>query len=107
MLKNNMAKAQQDNYVLSRIFAGNLKYRLRDLLYAELGLVVRSINAFILFMYVAVIGLYLLLSFDSVKGPIISILWIMPLSIISEINTRNIYYSTREVIQSTSYFNRM
>ena len=106
-LKNNMTRVHKDNFVLSRISAGSPRCRLKDLLYAELGLVVRNTNAFILFMYAAVIGLYLLLPLDSVKGLIISLLWILPLSILSEINTRNIYDSTREMIQSTAYFNRM
>lgn len=106
-LKNNMTRVHKENFVLSRIPGESRRYRLKDLLYAELGLVVRNTNAFILFMYAAVIGLYLLLPLDSVKGLIISLLWILPLSILSQINTRNVYDSTREMIQSTAYFNRM
>lgn len=62
---------------------------------------------FYTFYVCGVIGLYLLLPLESVKGLIISLLWILPLSILSQINTRNIYDSTREMIQSTAYFNRM
>lgn len=106
-LKNNMTKAQKDNFVLSRIPSGSRRYNLKDLLYAELGLVVRNTNVFVLFMYASIIGLYLILPLDSVKGLIISLLWILPLSALSEINTRKIYDSTKEMLQSTVYFNRM